>query len=318
MDRRSYFQLFKKNIQKNKKSSLFILEIFLIFLIHFAFSNSYSLLMTTEISSINPNSIISNSNNLLQDKQIGWVVTHGEDAYDNPPFNVYLTTINDVLAMGATLNNITSEINSTLLSNYDILVLEEGGTNWTASELADLESWIINGGSLYILGDNCDDAQTNVSAKFGIYYNSTDPQQGSLNFDSSHFIFQNINTITSFFPSASINSQISVNFMNLAWSVDNASLVIALQKVNGRILWNVDADGMIDDSYISQDDNHVLANNSWLWLGGILGNNNPPNIVPFLLIFLINESIEWPIFAIAGLGITSLVIVLIYLIKRKK
>ncbi|MFX1298880.1 MAG: hypothetical protein ACFFD2_28975 [Promethearchaeota archaeon] len=259
-------------------------------------SNSYAI--DIKIQALDPSNLVN--------KSVGWVISHGED--DN---STYTVTVNDLKAFGAKFSQINSEITQFLLSTYDILVIEEGGTDWLNSELIALDSWIKEGGALYILGDQPGFSQGNVSLYFNVYYNTTDPLPGLLTIENpSHDIFENVTYIDAFFPSASIDETQSTSSLDvLARSGDNRTLIATLLINNGRILWNVDSDGLINDFNIGFADHRKLANNSWIWLATpnpyIPGGGGGDNMI--LIIIIISS--------IAGIAVIGTIIG-IYLKKR--
>lgn len=219
-----------------------------------------------QVSSVNhPDLYIQalDKNNLIN-KNIGWIVCHGED--DNSTYSV---TVNDLKAFGADFSLINNTvITSTLLNSYNILVIEEGGTNWGTNELIALNSWIEGGGALYILGDEPGHSQGNVSQYFDVYYNDTVSSAGALTIlNTSHLLFENVSIIYSYGSTASIDASQSTNALDILAVTDEGGLIIVTLLIkSGRILWIVDSDGMINDFAISSDDNRQLANNSWIWL----------------------------------------------------
>ncbi len=255
-------------------------------------------------------------NSSLIDKDIGWITTHGED--DNTSYSI---TVGDAEAFGANFSIINMEINSTILSYFDILVIEEGGSNWLSSELSSLKTWIEHGGALYILGDQPGDSQGNVSEYFNVFYNHSDPQSGPLsNLDLIHPIMEGVASLDSFFPSASINEFASTSFLHIIGrSWDDYPLLASLLVMDGRILWNVDSDGMINDFNIGHEDNRRLANNTWLWLATDNdinnSNNNNGNGIDeddafIVLLIIVSSSI--------GIGAASSILYFRYKKKRSK
>ena len=80
--------------------------------------------------------------------------------------------------------------------------------------------------------------------------------------------------------------------------------------------------GIIEDAYITSEDNHLFANNSWLWLGGVL-RNAYNNSIFWLLVLSYGKSIDSPInwiLMIIVISSISIIIILIsiYLLKRRK
>ncbi|MHA1378517.1 MAG: hypothetical protein ACTSRG_09065 [Candidatus Helarchaeota archaeon] len=265
-----------------------------------------------------PSISISYSNSPLQGKKIGIVKTHGE----GDPFFHYTITLNDVQDMGATVDNITTEVNSSLLNLYDIIIIDVQGTNWTSNELTDLYTWVQNNGSLYVWGDY-GSARVNVSAKFDVFYNNTATFKGTLILNDNPPILQGVNTLYADGPLASIDLNVSRNdLMVIALSRDNSPIIVALQENEGRVLWLCDVVGTIENTYISSYDNHLFANNSWLWLGGVLGNEYSPKPSDWWILLLSEKLIEIPfsltfIILISSLAIVFTIITIFYIKKRR-
>jgi len=244
---------------------------------------------------------------VLIDKSVGWVIYHEED--DN---SSYTATIDNLKAFGADFSIINSSITSGLLTSYDILVIEEFGTSWTSPELTSIKTWVEGGGALYILGDQAGDSQSSVSEHFNVYYNETSALDGFLTIiNSSHPIFESVSDIQLLLgPSASLDeSQSTESLEILAVTTDGAPIIAALLVDSGRILWNVDSDGTVNNLYIGSADHRQLANNSWIWLATpnpYTGNGSPAP--PDLLIIII----------IIGSSIAAAVVIVIVVVVLKK
>jgi len=244
---------------------------------------------------------------VLIGKNVGWIISHGED--DN---STYSFTINDLKSFGAQFSLINTPITSGLLSSYNIVVIEEGGTNWAPNELTALKAWIETGGAVYILGDQPGFSQGNVSQYFNVYYNVSMALNGLLTIsDPGHPVFENVATIDSAFATASIDESLSTDALKvLAMSRDNQSLIAALLVNEGRILWNVNSDGIINDFSLDIDDNRKFANNSWIWLATPNPyTGNGPSDTDNLLI---------PIIIASSIAVVAIVIVIVVWKKKKK
>lgn len=289
-------------MKKNRKSLFLIVVVLIISLSILPFN----------ITGYNNNSFNIKTQSLdasnLIGKSVGWVITHGED-----PDNDYSITVNDLQNLGANFSSINSEINNSLLSSYDILVIEEGGTEWQISELLSLKSWVENGGALYILGDLPGISQSNVSQYFNVYYNHTDALDGMLTIlNSTHPLFEDVTLVESFYPSASLDESKSIDSLEiLAITDDGAPIIATLLVEKGQILWNVDSDGIINDFNIGIYDHKQLANNSWIWLATPNPyTGNGPSDTDNLLI---------PIIIIASsIAVVAIVIFIVVWKKRKK
>jgi len=298
-------------------------KFFYVYLLGTIFISPFFINTTSIYSSFlynNPQISLKQNENPLTGIKIGWITTHGENGN-----STYLTTLNDAINMGASTTIITTEINNSLLNNFQIVVIEQGGTSWTTNELNALSTWVNSGGSVYILGDDLDPPQLNVSILFQIFYNETDPVAGNIvNLNHQYPILNGITSLFAFFPAASIDIGNTTNsLMNIALTDDLAVIVAALQVNQGRILVNIDADGMIHDSWIGGNDNNLFANNSWLWLAKVIGNgeSNPPNPLPYYLLLidsLKTEGLLSLILLTISLSILTFILILFFWRKRKK
>ena len=215
-------------------------------------------------------------------------------------------------AFGADFSLINSEITSGLLSSYDILVIEEFGTSWASSELTSLKTWVEDGGALYILGDQPGDSQSSVTEHFNVYYNETSALDGFLTIiNSTHPIFESVSDIQLLLgPSASLDeSQSTESLEILAVSTDGAPILAALLVDSGRILWNVDSDGTINNPYIGNADHRQLANNSWIWLATPNPyTGNGPIVPPDLLI---------PIIIGSSIAVVVIIVIVVVVLKKR-
>ena len=286
-------QNYKFNLISSGILILFVLNLGLL-----TFNPGRCNLMDIEIKSL--------ENENLQNKNVGWVITHGED--DNSTYSI---TLQDLKAFGANFSLIDSVISSILLNSYNIIVVEEGGTNWIGSELTALYSWVNDGGAIYILGDEPGYSQGNLSQYFNVFYNKSSPSSGLLtSLKANHPLFENVSNLDSALPTASLDETQSIEDLEiLARSWDGYPLVASLVIGKGCILWNIDSDGLINDFNINWADHRKFANNSWIWLATpnpYDGNGANGNNLFFILLIITIPAIA------------SIIIVVFYAIKRKK
>jgi len=232
---------------------------------------------------------------------IGCVITHGEQ---NPNVD-YTQTINDAKNMGATVSNINSVINAALLKSYDILVVEDGGSSWSGSELTALKDWVNDGGGLYLLGDNHAPALVSISSKFNVYFNTSAPPAVPASTDMNHPIFNDVNSFMFVSPSASINLQTSrSDLWKVIWK-RSAGLIVSLEEGSGRIVWNVIGEGMVGDGYIHNSENKKIGRNTWIWLANLI---NPASLFLASLFLVYGDSGS-------SMGLLNIIIIIIVLIS---
>ncbi|NVM52662.1 MAG: hypothetical protein HWN66_03080, partial [Candidatus Helarchaeota archaeon] len=219
----------------------------------------------------NPNVSCHNLNNI----DIGWIVTHGEDA--NSSYSIFLTNATN---LGATSGEINQIINSFLIYPYEILVLEKGGDSWPNYELNNLWYWIENGGSLLIIGDNFGNAQVSVSNHFNVSYTPLGGTSGnSTQISYPHFLTSEINSLTFGSHFSAINvSDSNPSLQIIANTSDGYPQVVLLELGVGKILWIVDeiiSDFQIDDD---DDNNQLFGLNVLRWMSEEKVNNYAPSL----------------------------------------
>ncbi|NVM54643.1 MAG: hypothetical protein HWN66_13140 [Candidatus Helarchaeota archaeon] len=208
----------------------------------------------------------------LKNKTIAWIRTHGELSNSS-----YTDMLNDAVYMGAKSETFQAEINDTSLQDFGLIVVYEGGSSWSSSELDSLENWVANGGSLLVLGDDADAAQVSVSSRFKVYYSTGfGPFGNSTQIYHPHDTTEGVNAIYFTFPASSISPNFNAYLTPLVNASDGKLIIAALQYGSGKLLWVVD--DCLRDFYLDDDDNNLFTNNSWIWLGNTTLNQNPPII----------------------------------------
>jgi len=192
----------------------------------------------------------------LDGDRIGFVVAHGEQ---NPRVR-YPAIARELIQRGATLNNITTTINSSLLTNFDLIWIDEGGSAMTAAEIDAIEQWVQYGGSLLLTGDNMGSA-LNLVQRFNISYGAS-AGTGMATAIYLHPITIGVKTI--YFPAAAA-SLITSAQQNafLCAKLNNYNLVVAMEFGSGAFVIIADDDLLF--SYTLAN-NHILINNTFGWL----------------------------------------------------
>lgn len=242
-------------------------------------------------------------NDFLSPKKIGWIRSHGE--YNYLDFSIY---INDAIALGATIEEITDVITFNVLKEYDILIVSEGGNSWTEEELNSLTRWVSSGRPLFLIGDDRDDSIVSVSNNFGVYYKAYfGPDAYTSDIHQPHILTNGLNQIYTI-PLASIDELLSTSdIVPLIRDITGELLVTTLDYGSGTVTW-ICNDVILKNLHINEADNRLFANNTWLW-----AMEPVPSIIDgeednLMLIIIIGSSS-------VGAGVIG---VIIYTRKRKK
>ncbi len=251
----------------------------------------------------------------LDAKRIGWIESHGENNYYS--YTIYL---NDAVALGGTFGSVTGTINDVVLSNYDIIIVGEGGNSWTGGELTALDNWVSNGGILFVIGDNRDNSMVSVSNKFQVYYKAySDSIDYTSNIEHPHTLTNGVNQLYTY-PYTSIDESISSASLQKLVRDKNGELIVAtLFYDNGKITWICD-DDIVRNVYINNVDNRLFTNNTWIWAVEPISNSDKTgdddeeeigknkaldNIIGYIILII-------SIIGVVGAGIS------VYILKRKK
>jgi len=204
-------------------------------------------------------------NNLeLTGIQIGAIISHGEAN----PRTKYPSISSELLQRGATILDVDTELNLTVLSNFDIIWFDETGGNLTGSETDAVDQWVMNGGSFLITGDNLGSA-TGVMQRFNI----THELQISGNITNEidyHRITFGVNQLD--FPSPlSLNLTNQPN-ANICVTLNTDIVAVAMEYGKGGFVILADDDVLVSSSAA---DNHLFINNTFGWLANIKNKNKP-------------------------------------------
>jgi len=196
----------------------------------------------------------------LQDVRIGGIITHGED---NPRtkhmFYPYVTYL--VMLRGANITDITGLLTLDLLSNYDMLWLDQRGEDMAESEIDAVEEWIQEGGRLLVCGEYFGSA-VNLLQRFNITF---EPGTTGIYTNETYFhpITNNVHELRLNDPKLSLNISAQPN-AKICVELNNSIIVAAMEFGKGRIV-------IICEEYIFFDatnyDNYIFINNTFGWLG---------------------------------------------------
>ncbi|MFX0100452.1 MAG: hypothetical protein ACFFCS_12840, partial [Candidatus Hodarchaeota archaeon] len=239
---------------------------------------AFMLLMVFCSISMHSKNLISQNSNLntsdpawgdlrLDGVRIGLVTSGGGR---NP--NVYTYVYNSIIARGANVTELSADpINSTHLSNYDIIWVDEYGY-FDTNELDDIEAWISAGGRVLVSGeDYSGSAAVDIVTRFNMTLVQSLSSDGTTSNINSHPITENVNQLYKdgwiYVP------YISQNNTEFLAHYNNYYFVVAMEYGAGRMVIIPDHDIFL--SYTSSD-NYQLVKNTFGWLAYF--NTVPPEL----------------------------------------
>ncbi|MHA1680918.1 MAG: lamin tail domain-containing protein [Promethearchaeota archaeon] len=201
----------------------------------------------------------------LNDIRIGSVITHGEEN----PRTRYPDISSDLIKRGATISDILSVINSSILSNYDIIWIDEFGVGMSSSEIDAIIEWVQFGGRFILSGDNIDTTEA-IAQRFNITYLGFDPSgiTNSINLSNITLGIDEIN-----FPFGVRTLDISMQPSAFPCVELNGEPVVASMEYGlGRFVIIADENIFMNHSL---SDNQLLINNTFGWLGSVNSEYEP-------------------------------------------
>ena len=258
---------------KNHESIIFLLPILIVLFCVPYFISDSNVANTINVSLVNDDTLPASfkirelqwNQSRLDGIQIGTVITHGEDN----PRTTYPVLISELIQRGATISDINSNITLNILSNYDIIWIDEWGADMLVSEIDAIKQWVQYGGRFLITGDSMGSA-INLTQKFNITYTEMNGS-GSTNAIYPHPITLGVNEINFPSPVSSLNISSQPN-ANLCVELNAYDMVAAMEFGAGKFVILVD-----ENVLTSYDlaDNHLLINNTFGWLGYAKNNYSP-------------------------------------------
>ena len=201
-----------------------------------------------------------------QGGRVLWDLTHGVHI-SYQPSGYYSTLVSVLSRKGYTIETTDAGILNIDLNEYDVLVICLGSawdSAYTTGEVTAITNFVENGGGLLIMGDNtgCPNSNINpVSQAFGTTCGIGEIADTISNL-ALHPIFEGVNQfetacaaeIDGVFPSEEV-----------AWDVSDRAAVTAATYRCGKVVTTGDIN-LWDNSYISNADNQLFAENTFDWL----------------------------------------------------
>jgi len=157
------------------------------------------------------------------------------------------------------VKEISSPITADLILNYPVILVGEGGEDWTASEITAIEDYMQNGGVLVAIGDSPPpDGPTQIAANYGITFTgSSIGISGPTTFiDLFHPLMENITSI--YIPSHYNALEVTCPALPIFWDSTCEGIYGAVVEVGSGLLCIL-ADDF--DQYITRQDNEIMFAN---------------------------------------------------------
>lgn len=183
--------------------------------------------------------------------------THGTDS-----ITFYRTWVTDLMLRGYIVDVHTSgPITSTVLADYDVFVIPQAYSFYTAGELSAIHNFVVMGGGLLVIGDDCPDIYRDLTEFAGISWVSGGVS-GITKGITPHPVTQGV---TSVYLSAPI-AKMTVSGLAQDIVRDVAGgIMLAVSEQPGKVIGFADEDSLWDDGII-REDNLLLADNMIDWL----------------------------------------------------
>ncbi len=186
-----------------------------------------------------------------------WDYIHGTDSITS-----YSIWQSDLLDLGCEIDTIsTGTITSTLLSNYNVLICAQPTVSYTSSELTAIQSFVMNGGGLLVIGDNAHSIFTSLTQFAGIDWEAGGIS-GTTTDITPHPVTEGV--VSAYFSSPVSRLLVSGEAISLIRNYGETLLASSEAGV-GRVLGIAD-ENTIRDSTISNANNRLLAINMVSWL----------------------------------------------------
>jgi len=191
-------------------------------------------------------------------KYVLWDMAHSNDG---PTSYSYL--LSDLELIGFDINEFwDSEINASVLSQYNILVITQPRVAYSSIELTAIHDFVMNGGGLIVIGDYDETIMDSLTSFAG--FNWTYIGSGGLGgpIDVAHPV--TLGAVSCWFPSYGLNLNVTWPAIGLRDTYSGLHVFGAAQIGSGKVVCISD-DKIFTDSYIEEDSNFIMARNSFTW-----------------------------------------------------
>jgi hypothetical protein len=187
-------------------------------------------------------------------------------AHGEPSLTGYSILVDDLLAAGAQVDeNFVYPVTEAVLEGYDVLWVNCCGyTAWGYDELTTLAGWLDQGGAILVHGANSV-TTSGVASLYDISYQNSACFNGTTTNIFDHPISQGVTEVYMAYNNC---NSLALGDANSVVVVTDPQVheprVIAHEQGRGKMV--VLSSVFFIDSYINNDDNHLLAINTLTWL----------------------------------------------------
>ncbi len=183
---------------------------------------------------------------------------------NNSDTSIFSILLNDLVARGGTVNVNTLPFSLSSLSAYNVVIITESVGNYSAGELADLQTWVQNGGGLLVEGDSFAGNFADLTIPYGIHYTGVNGTAGYTTKIYSHPVTIGCDTI---FLSGPVNSLTTTPAAEIIVNdIANSGHSAVSTYGSGRVV--VVSDDDFYGTVIFGGDNRLFGNNAIDWLAG--------------------------------------------------
>jgi hypothetical protein len=165
-----------------------------------------------------------------------------------------------------------NEITSGLLNRFNVLISAGATTGYTPEEVAAIETYVENGGGLFVIGDNDDTVYNSLTDYSGITWTTPRGVGGDIDNINPHNITEGVTQL--YMDSPNLVLEVTAPAEEVAYDNDlvlGRPLIAASEYSGGRVAALSD-DNCLDDANLETSDNKLFGENVILWLN----TNLPP------------------------------------------
>ncbi|MHA2244672.1 MAG: S8 family serine peptidase, partial [Candidatus Hodarchaeales archaeon] len=195
---------------------------------------------------------------------------HGTDSILN-----YSIWTSSLITTGHIIDVITSNLTSSLLEGYDILVIPQARITFYSSEIIAIQTFVENGGGLFVIGDDHPSIYTDLTSFTGISWINGGFNGTTIDI-TPHPVTKGVSSV--FFGSSLSELSIKGSAQSLI-RINGITELAVSSYYNGRVA-GVGDENTILDRDIDQAENSILFTNLISWLG--LGKARKHDLALFL------------------------------------
>ena len=191
-------------------------------------------------------------------KHILFDQVHGTDYIGD--FNQWMASLEGRGYVVDALN--TYPVTSEVLEKYDVFIIPEASSWYTPDELSAVQSFVLNGGGLLVIGGYNPSIFTDLTGFAGITW-SWGGVGGITTDITPHPVTAGVESV--YIASPSVTLYVNGTAQGLIRDLQNNTILAVSEQPSGKVAGYADVYGLFD-YYINQADNMLLADNMIDWL----------------------------------------------------